>query len=118
MNMTWYEWTGNVCGAITLLGGAILSIKEFVVRLRKSIERKAIEQETEEDRVEEDAEKSGKPIPQRVMNGRDRSRFLLDGDPTQHFKGRLVLAVVRKYIQMNPNCTAKGLKQTFPDSLL
>ena len=120
--MNWFEWTGNVCGSIVVVGGAAASIKSLIDWIRASCKRDRIAEETATDRLEEEMAISGgknasnEDVKKIEAPGRDRSRFRLDDDNTEYFKGRLVLAVVRKYVQRNPDCTAEGLKAVFPDS--
>lgn len=46
---------------------------------------------------------------------RDFSDYSFNGE--KYRKGRLVLAVVKKYVEENPNVAYKGLKAAFPDNL-
>jgi len=48
--------------------------------------------------------------------GRNKDQYKLDGQ--LYGKGRLVQAVVRKYVAENPKVTYKQLKEVFPDELL
>ena len=48
-------------------------------------------------------------------SGKDTSKYILDGK--KYGKNRLVLAVVNKYMEMNPNISAIQLMTTFDKSL-
>lgn len=48
-------------------------------------------------------------------NGRDTSKLKFNGN--EYGKGRLVLAVVKKYMEDNPRTTLTKLKEVFPDEL-
>lgn len=48
-------------------------------------------------------------------SGRDTTKFILDGK--KYGKNRLVLAVVKKYMEMHPDTTAAKLMMTFDKSL-
>ena len=47
--------------------------------------------------------------------GRDTSKFKFNGE--LYGKGRLVLAVIKKYVEDNPKVTFSKLKEVFPDEL-
>lgn len=47
--------------------------------------------------------------------GRDTTKFILDGK--KYGKNRLVLAIIKKYVAMNPDISAEKLLQTFDKSL-
>ena len=53
--------------------------------------------------------------PRMITNGRDTTKYMLDG---KHYgKGRLVLAVVQKYVTEHPGITAEELMSKFDKSL-
>ena len=55
-------------------------------------------------------------ITNSTENTRDNSRYILeDGAPLK--KRRLVLAVVKRYVEEHPGITYNGLKRVFPDHL-
>lgn len=48
--------------------------------------------------------------------GRDNTKYKFNGE--EYGKGPLVLAVVKKYVEDNPDLTFKQLKEVFPDTLM
>ena len=54
--------------------------------------------------------------PKGKSAGRNKDQYKLDGE--LYGKGRIVQAVVRKYVTDNPKVTYKQLKEVFPDELL
>jgi len=54
--------------------------------------------------------------PKGKSAGRNKDQYKLDGE--LYGKGRIVQAVVRKYVAENPKVTYKQLKEVFPDELL
>ena len=54
--------------------------------------------------------------PKGINVGRNKDQYKLDGQ--LYGKGRIVQAVVRKYVTENPKVTYKQLKEVFPDELL
>ena len=50
-----------------------------------------------------------------VSDNRDYSKYMFEGKT--YGKGKLVLAVVQKYVADNPTVTFEDLKKTFPDML-
>ncbi|GHU47757.1 hypothetical protein AGMMS50289_23420 [Betaproteobacteria bacterium] len=53
--------------------------------------------------------------PGMVTNSRDATKYMLDG--IHYGKGKLVLAVVQKYVKEHPDITAEKLMATFDKSL-
>lgn len=51
-----------------------------------------------------------------VENARDYSKYSVNGEG-QYGKGRMVEAVVNKYVELNPKTTVEELKNIFPDNL-
>ena len=49
---------------------------------------------------------------------RNNDRYKISGDDQLYGKGRLIQAVVRKYVADHPKVTMKQLKEVFPDSLI
>lgn len=95
------ETLSTICegiGAVSILYGAVKGIIAAVRSWGDRVKKIAIS-------VESEAEAAG----------RDKTKYFLDDDSIRYGKGRLVLAVVRKFIATNPNCTVEGLKQIFPD---
>ena len=43
---------------------------------------------------------------------KDYSKYVLDGET--YGKGKLVLAVIKRYVKLHPDITVKELKETFP----
>jgi len=88
------ETVGTVIGCIAAVVGLITAILE----LRKHREAAEIGKEaTEESR------------------GRDKTKYSIDDSGKLYGKGRLVLAVVKVFVERNQNVSAKGLRNVFPD---
>lgn len=85
-----------------------VSVLEEEVRLLKS-NKSTISPLTEQG---ESIEKSYS-IP--TSNGRDTTKYMLDG--VRYGKNRLVLAIVKKYMESHPNTSASSLMLTFDKSL-
>lgn len=51
----------------------------------------------------------------KVSNSRDNSKYLFDGE--KYRKGRLVLAVIKKYFEENPKVSFSDLEKVFPKKL-
>ena len=96
-----HELIGSFCeiiGAASIVYGAVKGVTVAIKSKIEHCKKKSISEESDIEAV-----------------GRDTAKYSLDGDSTTYGKGRLVLAVVRKFIAHNPNCTVEGLKQIFPD---
>ncbi|WP_345081766.1 hypothetical protein [Nemorincola caseinilytica] len=77
--------------------------------------------ENGEEQVPQEQEELIEPIQQveeRVARsaGRDNTKYKFNGQ--EYGKGPLVLAVVKKYVEDNPDTTFKQLKEVFPDTLM
>lgn len=72
-------------------------------------------------RLEDIAESGASDFAENSVNasrdsaGRDTTKFILDGK--KYGKGKLVHAIVEKYVNMNPGITAKQLLSVFDKSL-
>jgi hypothetical protein len=67
--------------------------------------------------VNEDGQLIDETEPAPAKKGRNNQKFKFNGE--EYGKGRLVLAVVRQYIEDHkPTLTLKKLKEAFPDELL
>lgn len=53
----------------------------------------------------------------RKMNGKDWTKYSLDGGMTYCGKGKFVYHIVKEFLEKNPNITYNQLIQVFPDSL-
>jgi len=56
---------------------------------------------------------------QSIKSGKDHTTYLLNGNPVGGNNGKcpLVRAVIRMYVEQNPNITTEELKKIFPDKL-
>ena len=55
------------------------------------------------------------PYLTQITNGRDTTKYMLDG--VRYGKNRLVLAIVKKYMESHPNTSASSLMMIFDKSL-
>lgn len=91
--------TVNECAmAIAAICGAIVGVCQLIRMKNKKDAEEKIEQESEDERV-----------------GKNLDQYKLSGDENLYGKGRLVLAVVKKYVSQNPGSTVEALKNIFPD---
>ncbi len=69
------------------------------------------------DEQSETEQKSTEVVKAAVKStGRDNTKYKFNGE--EYGKGPLVLAVVKKYVEDNPDATFKQLKEVFPDTLM
>lgn len=85
-----------------------VSILEEEVAMLKS-DKSAISSLTEQEKVTEI------PYSTHITNGRDTTKYMLDG--VRYGKNRLVLAIVKKYMESHSNTSASSLMMIFDKSL-
>lgn len=86
----------------------IIEEKNTNVSSKKSTKKEPVKTETTKKVMEDEA-----VLPK--TGSRDTSKLKFNGE--LYGKGRLVLAVVKKYIEDNPKTTLAKLKEVFPDEL-
>lgn len=85
----------------------ILELMDRVSRLEEDVEKLKEGQDTGAETAVKITEPNG--------SGRDTTKYILDG--IKYGKNRLVLAIVKKYMNMNPDTSEADLLETFDKSL-
>ena len=89
--------------------------KEIVKQRRdKKKEGKVVSTPTAEPTPKKDASKTKEEV--NSVGGRDYSKYSVNGDGP-YGKGRMVEAVVNRYVELNPQTTIQKLKEVFYDKL-
>lgn len=93
-------------------------VAEPVIKITKAEKTKATKPKNGGSKTD----KPGKDKPATEENsegknfGRDFSKYKFDGQ--EYRKGKLVLAIVKRFVSDNPGCSFKKLHETFPDDLV
>jgi hypothetical protein len=103
----------NVIKALRKEGRLIEEGEGKEMRLSISAEAEVTEEPSTELEIPVEDEQDA---PQGKTTGRNKDKYKLDGE--LYGKGRIVQAIVRKYVAENPKVTYKQLKEVFPDELL
>lgn len=90
-------------------------LEDEVKILKAELDNKRKELNTQSDLSDEDDEFIRKQEGGQTNRGRDTTKYMMDGK--RYGKNRLVLAVVKKYVEQNPDVSSGKLRMIFDKSL-